>query len=164
VDDAADREPEEAVDLAHPGGVALGQVIVDRDHMHALAGQRVEVDRQGGDQGFAFAGFHLRDHAAVQHDAADQLDVEVALAQGALGGLAHRGEGLDQEVVQGLALLQAGAEFRGPGAQLLVAQRLELRLQGGDGVDIALQADDVAIIGGAEQALGKRAYHEYLAE
>ena len=37
----ADREPKEAVKFAHPFGVALGQVIVHRDHMHAAAAERV---------------------------------------------------------------------------------------------------------------------------
>ena len=44
--DHADGQAEELVHPAHPGGVALGQVVVDRDHVHALAGERVEVGRQ----------------------------------------------------------------------------------------------------------------------
>ena len=43
VHDHADGEPEEAVDLAHPFGVALGEVVVDGHDMHAPAGERVEV-------------------------------------------------------------------------------------------------------------------------
>ena len=39
----------------------------------------------------------------VEDDAADELDVEDALAEGALHGLAHRREGLGQEVVERLA-------------------------------------------------------------
>ena len=35
VDDDADGQAEEAVELAHPLRVALGQVVVDRDHVHA---------------------------------------------------------------------------------------------------------------------------------
>ena len=38
--------------------------------------------------------------AFVQHHAADQLHVEMALAERALGGLAHGGEGRHQEVVE----------------------------------------------------------------
>ena len=74
--------------------------------MHALAGERVEVGGERGDQRLALAGPHLGDAALVQHHAADQLDVEMALAERPLGGLAHDGEGLDQQVVQRLALLQ----------------------------------------------------------
>ena len=70
--------------------------------MHALAGQRVEVGGQRRDQGLALAGAHLGDAALVQHHAADQLHVEMTLAQGPLGGLAYDREGLDQKVVEGL--------------------------------------------------------------
>ena len=96
----ADGEAEELVDLAHPLGVALGQVVVDGDDVHALAGERVEIDRQRGDQRLALAGLHLGDLALVQHHAADELHVEVALAERALGGFAHGGEGGNEEVVE----------------------------------------------------------------
>ena len=58
--------------------------------------KRVQIDGEGGDQGLAFAGLHLGDRAVVQHHAADELDVEVALAERTLGGFAHRREGLRQ--------------------------------------------------------------------
>ena len=106
--------------MAHPLGVAAGEVVVHRHDVDALAFEGVEIDRQRGDQRLAFAGLHLGDLAAVQDHAALELDVERALAERALGGLADRGEGLDQEVVQGLALGQAFAELDGLGAQLLV--------------------------------------------
>jgi hypothetical protein len=50
--------------------------------MHALAGERVEIDRQRRDQRLAFAGLHLGDRCLqVQHHAADQLHVEMPLAE-----------------------------------------------------------------------------------
>ena len=89
--DDADRQPEEAVDAAHPLGVAPGQVVVDGDDVDALAGERVQVGRQRRDERLAFAGLHLGDAAAVQHHAADELDVEVPHVQHAPAGLAdHR--------------------------------------------------------------------------
>ena len=39
VDDDAGGQAEEAVDAAHPFGVALGEVVVDGNDMDALAGQ-----------------------------------------------------------------------------------------------------------------------------
>jgi hypothetical protein len=81
-----------SVDLAHPFGVALGEVVVDGDDVDALAGERVEIDRQRRDQRLAFAGAHFGDRAVVQHHAADQLHVEMAHAEHALGGFANRGE------------------------------------------------------------------------
>ena len=105
--------------------------------MHALAGERVEIDRQGGDQGLAFAGLHLGDGAFVQHHAADQLDVEMALAERALGRLAHRGEGRHQDVVERLAVgeLVAGTPSV-RAAQLVVGERRDLGLERVDRRDL----------------------------
>ena len=50
----------------------------------------------------------------------------MALAERALGRLADHGEGLDQQVVEGLALGQALAELDGLGAQGVVGELLEL--------------------------------------
>ncbi len=100
----ADREAEEAVELAHPLGVALRQVVVHRDDVHAVAGERVQVGRQRRHQRLALAGAHLGDLAVVQHHAADQLHVEVAHAERALARLAHHGEGLGQQLVERRAL------------------------------------------------------------
>ena len=107
-DDRADLEPEEPVELAHPLGVALGQVVVDGDEVDAAAGQRVEVRGKGGDEGLALAGLHLRDPPEVEGGATHDLDVEVALAERALARLAHRGERLGEEVVEVLLLLVVG--------------------------------------------------------
>jgi hypothetical protein len=104
MDDHADREPEKIVDLPHPFAIAAGEIVIDRDDMDALAGQRVEIDRKGGHQRLAFAGLHLGDIALMQHHAADQLDVEMPLAEGSLGSLAHGGEGRNQDVIERLAV------------------------------------------------------------
>jgi hypothetical protein len=117
------REPQELVDLAHPLGVAPGQVVVDRDHVGALAAQGVEVDRQGRHQGLALAGLHFGDHAPMEHDPAHHLDVEMALAEGPLGGLAHGGKGLHKQVVQLFAGRHPLPETIGAGANFLVAER-----------------------------------------
>ena len=114
-DDQADGQAEPAVDLAHPLGVAGRQVVVDRDEVHAPAGEAVEVGRQGRDERLALAGLHLGDPAEVQGGAAHELHVVVALADGALGGLARDRERLDQEVVEVLAVVEPLAELGGLG-------------------------------------------------
>ena len=165
VHDHADGQAEEVVDFSHPLRVALGQVVIDGDHVDAAPGQRVQVDRQGGDQGFAFAGLHLGNRARVQHHAADQLHVEVTHVERAPAGLAHHGEGLGQNIFQKLvfrraplvivfqalqAFGQALAELVGLGAQLGIGQGLHLRFERINLLDLRLQALDLALVLGAE--------------
>ena len=133
---------------AHQLGLVLREVVVDRDDVDALALEGVEVGRQRGDQGLALAGLHLGDVAEVQRGAAHDLDVEVPLAERALGRLADRGERLGEEVVEGLAVGEAGAELVGHRAQLGVGHRDEVVL---DGVDLLRDgrqlAQDLALAG-----------------
>ncbi len=156
--DHADRQAEEAIDRAHPVRVALGQVFVDRDDVHALGGQRVQIGRQRCDQRLAFAGAHLGDLALVQHHAADQLHVEVTHAERAARRLAHRGERVRQQVCDGLAARQTLAEFVGLALELIVAQRLERVFQCVRPSDALVIAVQQPLIAAAEQ-LGKPIGH-----
>ena len=85
---------------AHPLGVEAGEVVVDRDEVHAAARERVEVARQRRDERLALTGLHLRDPAEVQRRAAHDLHVEVALAEHPLAGLADGRERLGEQVVE----------------------------------------------------------------
>ena len=77
VNDKTDRKTEEAVDLAHPFAVATCKVIVDRNDMNALSGQRIEISRESCNKGFSLAGLHFCNSALVQNDAALKLNGEV---------------------------------------------------------------------------------------
>ena len=57
--DQADLHAEEAIDLAHPLGVAAGEVIVHGDDMDVVARKRVQIARKGGHERLAFARLHL---------------------------------------------------------------------------------------------------------
>ena len=138
--DHADGHAERVVDRAHPLGVAAGEVVVHGDEVDALAGERVEEDRQRGDERLALAGLHLGDRAVVQHHAADQLHVEVAHAERALAGLAAEREGLVQQVVERLAVARALAQRVGLLAQLVVLEQLHLGLDRVDALDALLVA------------------------
>ena len=116
----ADRQTEKTVDFAHPVAVALGQVVVDRDQMHALAFKRVEIKRQGGDQRFAFAGLHFGDTTLVQHDAADELHAVREHAEHTARGFTAHGKCVGQNVVQRFAGVEPGFERRCLCAQLFV--------------------------------------------
>ena len=153
VDDQTHGQTHEAVDLTHPLAVALGQVIVDGDNVHALAGQCVEVGRQGSHQGLTFTGLHLSDTALVQDDTADELYPVGTHAQHTPGGLTAGGKGLRQDIVQGLAVLQTLLELRGLGLELLVAERFVLILQGLDLLHQRHNRLDLPLRTGAENFL-----------
>jgi len=122
----AHRQAQEVVQPAHPPRVAAGEVVVHRDHVHALAGQRIQVHRQRGGQRLAFAGAHFGDLAVVQRHAAEHLYVEMTHLHDALGALAHRCKGFRQQGVERFALGHAVLELLRLGAQCVVAELLEL--------------------------------------
>ena len=61
----ADLHAEEAVNLAHPLGVAAGEVVVHGDDMDVVARKRVQIAREGGHERLAFARLHLGDLPVV---------------------------------------------------------------------------------------------------
>jgi len=150
VDDQAHGEAHEAVDLAHPLGVTLGQVVVDGDDVDALAGEGVQIGGQGSHQGLALAGLHLGDAALVEDDAADELDPVGLHAQDPPGGFPAGGESLGQEVVQGLAVLIPLFEFGGLGLELLVGEGGVLPLQSLNFVHDGVNGLHLTLGGGAE--------------
>ena len=146
--DDPDGEPEELVDAAHPLGVAAGQVVVHRNQVHTLAGQRVQVDGQGGDQRLAFAGLHLSDGAAVQDHAADELHVEVAHVDHAAAGLPADGKRLGQDAIQRLAVGDALPESDGLAAQVVVAEAEQPAFKLADARDDGAHAfEDARVLG-----------------
>ena len=158
--DDPDADAEQLVDRAHPLRVAAGQVVVDGDQVDAVAAQRVQDDRQRGGERLALAGLHLRDRAVVQHHAADQLHVEVALAQRALGGLAREREGLGQELVERLAGTRALAQLVGALAKLLVRVQLELGLEVVDAADALLELLELLAFANTKGAVENRHFSE----
>ena len=128
--DHTHAEAQEAIDGAHPVGVALGEVLVDRHDVHAVPRQRVQVRRECRDQRLALTGPHFGDLALVEGEPTDELDVEVPHLQHPPRRLAHHGEGL------GLQLLEAGAR----GEALAELVRLGAQLRVGEGGVLFLQA------------------------
>ena len=118
------------VDTAHLLRLELGEVVVDRDDVDTLAGERVEVRREDADEGLALTGLHLRDVAPVERRATHDLYVEVALVQHARRRLTHRGERLRHQRVERLAVVEALPEVGGLAAQVLVGHRRVVALDG----------------------------------
>ncbi|OPZ61410.1 MAG: hypothetical protein BWY88_00243 [Synergistetes bacterium ADurb.Bin520] len=141
-------KPQEAIDGPHPLRVPLGQVVVHRHHVHALARKAPQGHRQGGYQGLPFAGFHLGDAPFGERHGSHELYVEVAQPHGAHGDLPHRGEDLFQQGVGGLSSFDAPPELVSPGPEGLIGEGLEGGLQGVDpphSLPIALQGVLVGI-------------------
>ena len=141
------------MDLTHPFRVAGRQVVVDGDHVHAVAGESVEIARQGGDQGLALAGLHLGHPAEVQRGSTHQLHVVVPLSDLARGGLAHHGEGLDQQVVGGGAVVETFTELDRLAGEVVVGQRLHLGFQGVDVRAEVLECTDLLALAGFKQSI-----------
>ena len=79
----------------------------------------------------------------------------MALAQGALGGLAHQGEGFRQQGVQAFASGHAGLERRGHRLEVGVAQRCEFGLQRIDRGHPGAERLDLAVVGRTEEFFGE---------
>jgi hypothetical protein len=150
----AGGQPQGAIDLAHPVGVAPGQIVVDRDDVHAAAGQRVQIGREGGDQRLALAGLHLGDVALVQKDAAHQLHIERPKPQRTARRLAAVGERLGQEVVQRLAVGHPRLQRCGRLDQLGVAAPGGFFLERIDRLDQRAGRLDLAVVCGAKDFAG----------
>ena len=147
--DAAHGEAEVLVEVAHPCGVAAREVVVHRHELHVLAGERVEVEREGGDERLAFARLHLGDLALVEHDAAYELAVEgdhvprervpahlLGGAHEVAAGILHECERLGQEPVErDLLRREATLELRGHAGEVLGGEVLGL-VFGLDPVDL----------------------------
>ena len=139
---------------SHPLAVAFGQVVVDGDDVHAVAGQRVEVGGQHAGQGLAFTGLHLGDVAQMQGGRTHHLHVERALVEHPPGGLARHGERLRQQVVEGFWVCLVGKpplELVGLGPQLGVGEFLDVVGQRVDIVGHPFEALDHATFTKAQQ-------------
>lgn len=122
VNDQTYLQTQEAIDLAHPFGVALCQVVVHGNHVDAVACQSVKVGGKSRHQGFAFTGFHFGNASLMQNHTAHQLHPIGTQSQNAVSRLADGSERLRQKIVQRFAVCKALAELYGFGAQLFVGE------------------------------------------
>ena len=130
--DAAHRHAKPLIDASHPGGIARGQIVIHRDNMHALVRQRVQEHRQCRDKGLALTGFHFRNLALMERNAAHQLDIIMALAKGAFRRLADPCERFGKKVIKTAASLETGPQRAHRSGKVIIAQRGDLVFKGVD--------------------------------
>src|SRR3989338_7930154 len=105
------REPECIVYLSHPYCIAARKVIVDGDDVDAFSCERIEVRGQRGDERFALAGTHLGNAALVEHHAADELHIKMALAERPSRSFAHSSKRFRCKSLKRLPLLEPRLEL-----------------------------------------------------
>ena len=89
--------------------------------MDGFAVKGVEICRQGGNLGFAFAGFHLGDTPLVKHDTADKLNPVVPGTQHPVGGFPHQSKGIRQDILLCFAVCQPLPEHGGLSLKFFIA-------------------------------------------
>ena len=146
VNDKADGQAHEAIDLAHPFAVAAGKIIIDRDDVNAVAREGVKIGGEGRHKGLAFTRFHLGDPALMQDDAADYLHGEVLQPEHAPRSLTAGGKRLGENIVKGLSVCKSLLEFGGLCLQFGVGQFGKLLIEGEH--PVAKRTDTLDLFGG----------------
>ena len=150
--DRADGEPHADVQRPHPFHVAAGEIVVDCDHVYALALEGIEVGWQRGHERFALACDHLGNRTGVQHHSADQLHIVMPHDEKSSARFPANGKGLNQDVVERFTSCQAAAEFTGLSPQFGIRERLIFRLEGINGLYFWFEPTYVSGVRGAEHA------------
>ena len=152
-------QPKKAVNLAHPFGVTARKIVVHGYNMHTLAFDRVQIARQSLGQCLAFTGAHFGNFAAMEHDTADHLHIEMAHTHDTLRRLTHRRKCLGQNIIQRFAGSQAVTENLGLPLQPLVIHDRNLVFERVDLVDDLHDRFDVTVVGRTENGFGNSAEH-----
>jgi hypothetical protein len=123
---AAHAHAELVVYGAHPLGVSFGEIVIDCDYVDTVPGESVKIGRQGGDQGFAFAGFHFGDLSLMENDSPSQLLVVMPHLQCKLCGAANCGKRFWEEVIKGFSIVQPPLEFFGLATETFAVETLKI--------------------------------------
>ena len=102
----ADGQPQESVNLTHPFRVTFCKIIVDRNDMHSLFAERVEVSGKRCHKGFTFACFQLRNSALMHAYTAHQLNFVMTHVQNPVRRFSHDGERVVHNLVERFAVFK----------------------------------------------------------
>ena len=126
--------------------------------MNALAAQRIQVRGQGRDEGLTLTGLHFGNVTQVQRCTTHELNVVVALAQGALGCFTDYRKGLRQHNVEGFAVVDALAELVSFRSQFLIGHRCEAVLERVHRLSVRFELSQNPLIAGSEDFLQERCH------
>src|SRR5690606_12003999 len=125
----------------HEFRLVTGEIVIHSHDVDTTAGERVEVSGQGRDQRLSLTGLHLCDVSEVKSTSTHDLHIEVPQTERAPGRLAHSGEGLWHQGIEGLTVRESAAEVVGECTQLIIGQAFVCALHGiGQGDDLAKTA------------------------
>ena len=112
--------------LSHPLRITLCQIVVDRDDMHALSFQGIQICRQGRNQSLSFTCLHLRNPSLMQKKSAYELYFERTFAENSVRCLAYKGKCIRQNGIQFFAVGDLFFEFESPFRHLSI-RKLSIR-------------------------------------
>ena len=113
VDNQTDFKAHKSVKFAHPFGVTLCKVVVDRNNVNSVTRKRVKVGGKCSHKGFTFTGFHFRNTSLMENDTAENLYGIVLHTENTPGCLAAGGKSLGKNIVKGFTLGKTFFELGG---------------------------------------------------
>ena len=155
VNNQPDAQAQKTVQPPHPFAVAFRKIIVDGNHVHALAFECVQINRQSCDERFALAGFHLSNFAFVQTHPANQLNVEMPHSQNSARRFPRYGKCFRQNIFERLAVTKAFAEFFSRAGEFIVSVILHRRFERVDFVHGLAHSPNFFFVVIAEKSLQK---------
>ena len=73
--DAVYAQTVKFVERTHPFGIALGEVVIDRNDMYTFASKGIEVNRECGNERLTFTRLHFGNITAMQCGTTHELNV-----------------------------------------------------------------------------------------
>ena len=114
--------------------------------MNALAGQGIEIHRQGRHQGLALTGLHLGNSPPVEDNTADKLNIIRPQSKHSNRRLPYHGKGFGKQIIKGFTFRQTFLEFHGLCGQGRIVKLLHFRFQHVNGINQRLHFFQLSVI------------------
>ena len=158
----ATGQAKEVIQLSHPSRVTLGQIVVDRNDMHALAFKGIEHNRQCGNKCLTFTGLHFGNLALVQSHGSKELHIIMSHAKDTTTCLPHQRKNLRQYIIESLfSRLDLITIYGNLLRKVFICKFLHLRLKRIDFHNQRTQLSQKSIILAANNLAYQKTYHGY---